>query len=150
MNAAIAPTPERRNHAAGSPEGGLEETAAMQAGVRRYAVRQPLLIDRLLEKGLLRAGEHDTAVRARTLYEASGLRPDLVGRYDERTSRTTGADDARERRQDRYRALERAIFQDAGRLGLAAFQALVLEDRKIPQGLPPLRLALMAAERQLG
>lgn len=127
--ARISPTEERRKQA--SWQGGLVTLPANETdiGDGPEAVRHPMLIDYLRDAGRLTATDHATAVAVRELYERTGFRAHLVGRYAERTDRTASPDPAVEAAEERYRTVEMRVLRRAGRDAWAAFRAVIIEDR---------------------
>lgn len=111
-------------------------------------MRYPLLIDYLRDSGRLTPGDHATALAVRELYERTGFRAHLVGRYAERVGRAASPDPAQEDAEDRYRRLEMRVLRRTGRDAWTALRALVIEDRMTStwRALPT---ALEEAERWL-
>jgi ribosomal protein S19E (S16A) len=120
----------------------------MRAGEYCHGVRYPLLVDLLRDRGLLNAELHGVATRIRSLYERSGLRERLAGAYGDRVSRSAAPDPDVEAAADIYRRLERRVLERAGRPGLQALHAIVIEDRMTPAA-RSLPRALRAAEMAL-
>ena len=146
------PTIERRRQAA--HEGGFASLRQEDAfgfaggGGSPEAVRYPLMIDYLRDTGRLEPGDHATALAVRELYERTGFRAHLVGRYAERVGRAASPDPAQEAAEDRYRRLEMRVLRRAGRDAWTALRALVIEDQ-MTTAWRSLPMALQEAERWL-
>ena len=149
---AVQPTTERRAQA--RLQGGLVKLPPDPAGISigsaagPEAVRYPMLIDYLRDAGHLTAIDHATAAAVRELYERTGFRAHLTGRYAERAGPSASPDPAVEAAEDRYRRLEMRVLRNAGHDAWTALRAVVIEDR-MTTSWRTLPAALEEAEKHL-